>query len=57
MKEKSIYLVDEVSKYLRIHSNTIRRLAREGKILAFKVGGLWRFDAKAIDVWKEDGGV
>ena len=52
MKERSIYLVDEVSEHLRIHPDTIRRLAREGKIPAFKVGGLWRFDAKIINEWK-----
>ena len=53
MKTTNIYLVDEVSEYLRFHPHTIRKLAREGKIPAFKVGGQWRFDAQAIDQWQK----
>ena len=52
-KMRTMYLVDEVSKYLRFHPHTIRKLAREGKIPAFKVGGQWRFDAHAINEWKQ----
>jgi len=50
---KKTYLVEEVSKYLRIHPYTVRRLARERKIPAFKVGGQWRFDDEEIAKWKK----
>ena len=50
---KKTYLVEEVSEYLRIHPYTTRRLAREGKIPAFKAGGQWRFDAEEIDDWRK----
>jgi excisionase family DNA binding protein len=30
--------IDEVAKYLSLHPLTVRRLAREGRIPAFKVG-------------------
>lgn len=49
---KGTYLVEEVSEYLRVHPYTIRRLAREGKIPSFKIGGQWRFDTKEIENWK-----
>ena len=51
-EKKDIYVVSEVSDHLRIHSHTVRRLARMGKIPAFKAGGQWRFDRKEIDRWK-----
>ncbi len=53
---KSTYLVEEVSKYLRVHPYTVRRLAREGKIPAFKAGGQWRFDAEEIEDWRRNRG-
>ena len=34
---------NEISKILRIHPFTVTRLAREGKLPGFKVGGSWRF--------------
>ena len=48
---KKTYLVEEVSDYLRIHPYTTRRLAREGKIPAFKAGGQWRFRKDEVDKW------
>ena len=53
MNERTIYLVDEVSKYLRFHPHTIRKMAREGQIPAFKVGNQWRFDIEAVNKWKQ----
>lgn len=45
------YTVEEVAKALKFHPYTIRRLIREGKIPAFKVGGQWRFRKDEIDNW------
>jgi excisionase family DNA binding protein len=45
------YTVEEVAKALKIHPYTVRRLVREGKIPAFKVGGQWRFRKDDIDKW------
>ncbi len=44
------YTVEEVAKALKLHPYTVRRLVREGKIPAFKVGGQWRFSKNQIDV-------
>ena len=44
---------EEIAEYLRLHPYTIRRLAREGKIPAFRAGGQWRFRKDAIDAWSK----
>lgn len=45
----STYTVDEVAKALKLNPYTVRRLVREGKIPAFKIGGQWRFRKDEID--------
>ena len=50
------YTVEEVATYLKLHPYTIRRLAREKKIPAFRVGGQWRFRKDKIDRWSAQGG-
>ena len=44
---------EEMAEYLRLHPYTIRRLCREGKIPAFRVGGQWRFRKDEIDKWSK----
>ena len=46
-----IMTVRETAEYLRMNRMTIYRLAQEGRIPAFKVGGSWRFDRDGIDHW------
>ena len=41
--------VAEVAEYFNVGRNTIYRLARNGKIPAFKIGDDWRFDKGAIE--------
>jgi excisionase family DNA binding protein len=43
------YTVDDVAKALKLNPYTVRRLVREGKIPAFKIGGQWRFRKEEID--------
>ncbi len=50
-KEKEILTAKEVAEYLSIHTLTVHRYAREGKIPAFKIGSDWRFHKKFIDRW------
>jgi len=42
---------NEVAKSLRLHPFTVTRLAREGKIPAFKVGGVWRIRKDEFERW------
>lgn len=44
---------EEIAEYLRLHPYTIRRLAREKKIPAFRAGGQWRFRKDDIDQWSK----
>ena len=41
----------EVAKSLKLHPFTVARLAREGKIPAFKVGGVWRIKKDEFERW------
>ena len=43
------WTVDEVAAFLKLNPYTIRRLVRQGKIPAFKIGGQWRFRKEEID--------
>ena len=43
----------EISKILKLHPFTVTRLAREGKIPAFKVGGVWRIRKDQFERWIE----
>lgn len=52
--ETGILTVKEVSEYLKLTEKTAYRLAAEGKIPGFKVGGSWRFDKADIDKWIEE---
>ena len=49
----NILTVREVAAYLKITEKTAYRLAAEGKIPGFKVGGAWRFKGEEIDAWIE----
>jgi excisionase family DNA binding protein len=42
---------DEVAKMLRVHPRTVMRLASQGQLPGFKVGGQWRFRREAIDAY------
>ncbi|MBL7201984.1 MAG: helix-turn-helix domain-containing protein [Anaerolineae bacterium] len=46
--------IDQVAKYLNLHPLTVRRLARDGKIPAFKVGRQWRVKRELLDQWIEE---
>jgi excisionase family DNA binding protein len=41
----------EVARYLKLHEITISKYAAEGKIPAFRIGRIWRYDKEAIDRW------
>lgn len=42
---------NEVAKVLKLHPFTVTRLAREGKLPAFKVGGVWRIKKDEFERW------
>ena len=48
-----IMTIKEVAEYLKLTEKTAYRLAAEGKIPGFKVGGSWRFKRIEIEKWIE----
>ena len=42
-KIPEVYTVEEVASALKLNPYTVRRLVREKKIRAIKIGGHWRF--------------
>ena len=49
--ESEILTLEEVAAYLKAGKRTVYRLAQEGKIPAFKLGGTWRFRRSDLDRW------
>ncbi len=48
-----ILTLKEVADYLKLAEKTAYRLAAEGKLPGFKVGGSWRFKREDILQWIE----
>ena len=46
-----LWTVEELARYLRFEEETIRAMAREGKLPAFKIGRTWRFKQEQIQEW------
>lgn len=53
MNEQSdeILTLEEVAAYLKAGRRTVYRLAANGQIPAFKLGGTWRFRRTELDRW------
>jgi excisionase family DNA binding protein len=43
--------IEELADYLGLRKQTIYNWLYQKKISGFKVGGVWRFDKKEIDLW------
>jgi len=46
-----VMTVHEVAEFLKVTDRTIYRLASEGKLPSFKVGGSWRFCRADLVKW------
>ncbi|RZD21557.1 helix-turn-helix domain-containing protein [Pseudoalteromonas sp. MEBiC 03485] len=49
-----ILTLKELAEYLKLTEKTAYRLAAEGKLPGFKVGGSWRFKRTDLDQWIEN---
>ena len=49
--DEEIFTIKEVASYLKLTEKTAYRLAAEGKLPGFKVGGSWRFKKEALLAW------
>lgn len=52
---ESLQTVEEVAVKLRLQPETVREMARLGRLPAHKVGRVWRFDGSEVDQWLRSG--
>lgn len=43
--------IDELADYLKLKKQTIYNWLHQRKISGIKVGGVWRFDRREVDIW------
>ncbi|MCD9501972.1 helix-turn-helix domain-containing protein [Photobacterium phosphoreum] len=48
-----ILTLKELASYLKLAEKTAYRLAADGKLPGFKVGGSWRFKREDLEAWIE----
>jgi excisionase family DNA binding protein len=46
---QSLLTVDDVARYLQLTPETIRSMARHGKLTGVRLGRVWRFDRKILE--------
>jgi excisionase family DNA binding protein len=46
--------LDEVCAWLRMSSQAVKKLCREGSIPCAKIGKSWRFSKKSLEQWLEN---
>jgi excisionase family DNA binding protein len=46
-----LWTIDEVADYLQLKSETVRAMAREQEIPAFKIHRRWRFRREDVEQW------
>ena len=49
--DHALMTVKEVAALLKCKAPTVYKMANEGRIPSFKVGGVWRFDPDSILNW------
>ena len=49
-----VLTLQEVAEYLMLAEKTAYRLAAEGKLPGFKVGGSWRLKRQDVQQWIEE---
>jgi excisionase family DNA binding protein len=51
MNLDTLMTLEEVSAFLRASPQVIKKLCREGRIPATKIGKFWRFSREELDAW------
>lgn len=49
--QADVMTIRELAAYLKMAEKTLYRLAAEGAVPGFKVGGAWRFRSSEINKW------
>ena len=45
---------EEAGKLMHLHPESVKRLARTGRIVAAKIGGVWRFRRSALEMYLQE---
>ena len=45
---------EQAAALVRVHPKTLQRLARNGRVVGYRIGKLWRFRACDLDGWSKD---
>jgi len=51
MLNNQVMTTKEAAEYLKINQQVLRRYLRKGEVPARKVGGQWRLNKLALDLW------
>lgn len=46
---RPLLTVKEVAKYLKLTPETVRAMARDGKLPSYKIGRVWRFSRQEVE--------
>ena len=52
---EEVLTLSEASQFLKVHKDTIYKMAQQGRMPAFKVGKVWRFNRNEINEWIKNG--
>lgn len=52
--DKPYLTVEDVAQRFGVNITTVYRLAKRGRLPAFKVGNQWRFSESRLDEWVAD---
>jgi excisionase family DNA binding protein len=44
---------EQAAALVKVHPKTLQRLARNGHVVGYRIGKLWRFRASDLDGWKD----
>ncbi len=45
---------EQAAELMHLHPESVKRLARTGRIIAAKVGGVWRFRTSALEAYMQE---
>lgn len=54
--QNRLLTAEEAARYLGLHPETVRKMAREQRLPRVKVGRVWRFRPTDLDDWAARGG-
>ncbi len=54
MFKKRLWTINDTAQFLSLEPDTVRKMARDGRIPALKLGRVWRFYPDEVRNWLND---